>query len=519
MKKAISILLILCLMISLAGTALAEDTLVYESSFAAGNDDWFARGAQNVKNTPEATLLTEGRTADWNSPGRYFELVAGNEYKVSVEILQNDTDSANFLISMERSDSAGTGWDRLVPGKVKKGEWTTLSGTFTPAEFDSYLLYVETDGSPEISYEIRNFRLESPNVIPEAKATEAPAVIEEVAAEDLPSLKDAYAGKFDFGAAIPQQAFMGNLKLLELVKSQFNILTPENELKPDSVLDVNESRKLAQEDETAVAVHFNAAKALLQFAQQNGIKVHGHVLIWHSQTPEAFFHEGYDTKKPLVSREVMLARMENYIREVLTQTEEMYPGVIVSWDVVNEAIDDQSNRVRKSSRWTQVIGEDFVSYAFEYARKYAAEGVLLYYNDYNTAYTGKLNGIIKLITPLIEAGTIDGYGFQMHHTTGQPSNELIITAVEKIAALGIKLRVSELDIGITKYTETSLKAQADKYRVMMELMLRFADQTEAVQVWGITDNMSWRSQSYPLLFDKFMNPKPAFYAVLEAAGE
>ena len=519
MKKAISILLILCLMISLAGTALAEDTLVYESSFAAGNDDWFARGAQNVKNTPEATLLTEGRTADWNSPGRYFELVAGNEYKVSVEILQNDTDSANFLISMERSDSAGTGWDRLVPGKVKKGEWTTLSGTFTPAEFDSYLLYVETDGSPEISYEIRNFRLESPNGIPEAKATEAPAVIEEVAAEDLPSLKDAYTGKFDFGAAIPQQAFMGNLKLLELVKSQFNILTPENELKPDSVLDVNESRKLAQEDETAVAVHFNAAKALLQFAQQNGIKVHGHVLIWHSQTPEAFFHEGYDTKKPLVSREVMLARMENYIREVLTQTEEMYPGVIVSWDVVNEAIDDQSNRVRKSSRWTQVIGEDFVSYAFEYARKYAAEGVLLYYNDYNTAYTGKLNGIIKLITPLIEAGTIDGYGFQMHHTTGQPSNELIITAVEKIAALGIKLRVSELDIGITKYTETSLKAQADKYRVMMELMLRFADQTEAVQVWGITDNMSWRSQSYPLLFDKFMNPKPAFYAVLEAAGE
>jgi endo-1,4-beta-xylanase len=107
----------------------------------------------------------------------------------------------------------------------------------------------------------------------------------------------------------------------------------------------------------------------------------------------------------------------------------------------------------------------------------------------------------------------------MHHTTGQPSNELIITAVGKIAALGIKLRVSELDIGITKYTETSLQAQADKYRVMMELMLRFADQTEAVQVWGITDNMSWRSQSYPLLFDKFMNPKPAFYAVLEAAGK
>ena len=333
MKKAISILLILCLMITMAGAALAEDTLVYESSFAAGNDDWFARGAQNVKNTPEATLRTEGRTADWNSPGRYFELVAGNEYKVSVEILQNDTDSANFLISMERSDSAGTGWDRLVPGKVKKGEWTTLSGTFTPAEFDSYLLYVETDGSPEISYEIRNFRLESPNGIPEAKATEAPAVIEEVAAEDLPSLKDAYAGKFDFGAAIPQQAFMGNLKLLELVKKQFNILTPENELKPDSVLDVAASKRLVKEtgDDTQVAIKLDAARGVLNFAQKKGLKVHGHVLVWHSQTPEAFFHEGYDTKKPLVSREIMLGRMENYIKGVFEFLNENYPGVVVSW--------------------------------------------------------------------------------------------------------------------------------------------------------------------------------------------
>ena len=518
MQKRISILLVLCLLLTLAGTAAAENTLVYESAFAAGDDDWFARGAQKVFHTTEGTLRTEGRTSDWNSPGRYFELVAGNEYKVSVEVLQNDTDSANFLISMERSDSAGTGWDRLVPGKAGKGEWTTLEGTFTPAEYDSYVLYVETDGSPEISYEIRNFRLESPNGIPAAKETEAPAEIAEVAEEDLPRLKDAYAGKFDFGMAVPQQAFRGDLKLMQLIKDQCSILTPENELKPDSVLDVSASRKLAQEDETAVAVRFDAAKPLLRFAQANGIKVHGHVLIWHSQTPEAFFHEGYDPQKPVVSREVMLARMENYIREVLTQTEEQYPGVIVSWDVVNEAIDDGTNWIRKGSRWTQVIGEDFINYAFEYARKYAAEGVLLYYNDYNTAYAGKLYGIVRMMEPLIEAGTIDGYGFQMHHTTGQPGNDMITKAVEKIAGLGIKLRVSEMDIGITKYTESGLKAQADKYRAMMELMLRFADQTEAVQVWGVTDTMSWRSQSYPLLFDRSMNPKPAFYAVLEAAG-
>ena len=332
----------------------------------------------------------------------------------------------------------------------------------------------------------------------------------------LPSLKETYAGKFDFGTCLPGSAF-SNVKLLTLVKEQFSILTPENELKPDSVLDVAASRELVEEeeDETAVAVHFDAARPLLRFAQSQGLKVHGHVLIWHSQTPEAFFHEGYDIKKPMVDRETMLGRMENYIKEVLTQTEELYPGVIVSWDVVNEAIDDGTNWLRKGSNWYKTVGEDFVVKAFEFARKYAKEGVLLYYNDYNTAYTGKLYGIIKLLNTVIPEGTIDGYGFQMHHTTGQPSTALITTAVEKIAAMGLKLRVSELDVGISKNSETSLNAQAKRYAEMMDLMLRFADQTEAVQVWGVLDNMSWRRDSYPLLFDLRMDPKPAFWACIE----
>jgi endo-1,4-beta-xylanase len=215
----------------------------------------------------------------------------------------------------------------------------------------------------------------------------------------------------------------------------------------------------------------------------------------------------------------MLGRMENYIREVLTQTEEKFPGVIVSWDVVNEAIDDGTNWLRKGSNWTKVIGEDFVEKAFEFARKYAAEGVLLYYNDYNTSYTGKLNGIVKLMTPLAEKGIIDGYGFQMHHDTAQPSDSLITAAVDKIAGMGLKLRVSELDVGINKFTDTSLEAQARRYKFVMRLMLKYADQTEAVQVWGLTDNMSWRTGKYPLLFDSRMNPKPAFFAVAEAAKE
>ncbi len=519
MKKLLSILLTLCLMMSLVSAFASSETLVYESSFAAGEDDWYARGAQRVYHTTEATLRVEGRTADWNGMTRYFELIPDNEYTVSFEIYQDQVADARIVMSAQYNDDAGESYENLVYGNAKKGEWTTVAGAFSVSDHDIYQLYIETSGFPELSYEIRNFRLESPNGIPEAAVTEVPTVSPDATPvpEVIPSLKEAYAPYFDFGCAAPANAFM-NLDLTTLMVKQFSILTPENELKPDSVLDVTKSRELAKEDETAVAIKLSGAKALLSFAQKNGLKVHGHVLIWHSQTPEAFFHEGYDTSKPYVSREVMLARMENYIREVLTQTEEQYPGVIVSWDVVNEAIDDQSNNLRRTSNWYKVVGDDFVIRAFEYARKYAAEGVLLYYNDYNTAYPGKLKGIVNhILNPLIEEGTIDGYGFQMHHSTKQPSNSQIQTAVETIAALGLKLRVSELDVGMPSNNDANRKEQAEKYKFCMELMLRFADQTEAVQVWGISDTMSWRSSSYPLLFDKFLDPKPAFWAVIEAA--
>ena len=343
----------------------------------------------------------------------------------------------------------------------------------------------------------------------------APAAGESPA--ELPNLKDAYEGRFDIGTAISRQTLV-DLKLREIIIRHFSIITAGNEMKPDGLLDLTKSRELAKEDETAVAVKFTGAKTILDFAQKNGIKVHGHVLVWHEQTPEAFFHECYDSKKPLLTREVMLGRLENYIREVLTWTEENFPGVIVSWDVVNEAINDNTNWIRKSN-WYKTIGEDYVARAFEYARKYAADGVLLYYNDYNTAYPGKLNGIVKLLEQLIAEGNIDGYGFQMHLTVSSPSMDMITKAVERIAGLGIRLRVSEMDIGIDSTSEANLTRQKAKYKAVMKLMLRYSDRTEAVQVWGLTDDTSWRAGTHPLIFDKYKRPKPAFYGILEAAEE
>ena len=132
--------------------------------------------------------------------------------------------------------------------------------------------------------------------------------------------------------------------------------------------------------------------------------------------------------------------------------------------------------------------------------------------------SGKLNGIVKLLHSLISEGNIDGYGFQMHHSVGFPSMEMIAAAVKRIAGLGLKLRVSELDVGVDNNSEASFRKQAQKYAQIMRLLLQYSDQFEAVQVWGVTDSMSWRSGSYPLLFDSRRNPKPAFWAVAEPRG-
>ena len=504
MKKAPFFLLIAALALSLAGNALAESEIVYKSEFIQWADDWYARstGGAEIFLTEDQSLLIEGRTADWNSPGRDFDLVTGEEYELSVLVRQNGADSARFMISVAHSAGGVESYENLGAAIAKKGEWTAVTGAYTAGVYERFVLYVETTGAPTLDFEIKDFTVTG----------KAPAAA--AAADDpIPSLREIYADKFDFGTAVSYMTAV-NKSRMDFCASQFVIFTPENELKPDSVLDVAASRKLAAEDETAVAVHFDAAKPLLDYAKNNSLKVHGHVLVWHSQTPEAFFHESYSTSKPLVTREVMLARMENYIRETMEYMDANYPGVVVSWDVVNEAVDDGAARLR-SSKWLTVVGEDYLARAFAYARKYAPEGTLLFYNDYNTALEPKLTGIENLLKDLIAEGNIDGYGFQMHHDVSYPSNQQIENALQRIAALGLKLRVSELDVTIPNGTEASYANQAKKYAAIMKMLDQYAGQMIAVQVWGVSDDLSWRAAKYPLLFDKNLQPKPAFWAVAD----
>ena len=479
----------------------------YKSDFSAGTDGWYARstGTASISVTEELGLLIVGRTDTWNSPGRDFDLVPGKTYNLSVQVKQDQLDSTGFLLSIAHTKGGTETYENPGSGTAKKGEWTLIQCTYVAGMYDKNVLYVE-GGAADTEYQIKDFTCVE-QTMKYGKA-------------GIPSLKEVYADSFDFGTAVVANEVLDTDRM-EFYKSQFNIFTYGNEMKPDSLINIAACKSAVRKtgDETAVEVKFDRCKPLLEWAAQNGVKVHGHTLIWHSQTPEQFFHEGYNSTSPLCSREVMLGRMENYIRQVLTWTEEHYPGVIVSWDVVNEAAADSGRQLRQSN-WTKVVGEDFINRAFEYARKYAAPHVKLFYNDYNSEMTMKNLVIRDILSSLIADGTVDGYGFQSHYSTSS-SLFYIGVAWDTVAKLTlndgtpIRLRVSELDVGIPANTESNWKTQARFYEDLFEIYRKHADQIDAVHTWGTTDDLSWRRENYPLLFDGQSQPKPAFYTLVD----
>lgn len=490
---------------------VAESTappIDYASDFSSGTDGWYARsgGGASVSVTDEQGLLIVGRTATWNSPGRDFELVTGKTYNLSVLVKQDQVDSTGFILSIAHSRDGSESYENLATCTAKKGEWTLMQCTYVAGRYEKYVFYVE-GGAADTEYQIKDFTC-AEQTLKYGKA-------------GIPSLKEVYADYFDFGTAVTGNEVL-DADRMEFYKSQFNIFTPGNEMKPDSLLNIGECIKAVKKtgDQTVVKVKFDNCIPLLEWAQENGVKVHGHTLVWHSQTPQMFFHEGYSIKNPLVSREVMLARMESYIQQVLTWTEENYPGVIVSWDVVNEAAADSGRKLR-DSLWTQVVGEDFINRAFEYARKYAAPHVKLYYNDYNSEMTMKALVTRDIVDSLIEDGTIDGYGFQSHYTVGSTNLFYVEVAMKEMAkrtlkdGTPIRLRVSELDVGIPSNTDSNWQSQARYYDQLLNLYVQYADQMEAVHTWGTVDDLSWRKENYPLLFDGQSQPKPAFYAIVD----
>lgn len=507
MKKLIALMLVCSILFGAVSTVSAakESTLFYASDFSQGIGEWVAKGSATQLTAADDMLCVTQRKQKSDGPALPLQLEAAMLYEISVQVMQDARSTMDFTLSIEHRKSGISSYTKINSVSAPRGEWVTISGEWIAEAFDSYQLILMSAGMKVDDFYVKDLQImvSNPNDI-------TPVTYE----GDLPSLKELAAGRFDVGTCM-SQADARDARRTNLIKYQYNIVTPENELKPDSVLDLTASRRLAKEDDTAVAVHFSAALPILNFARDNGLKVHGHVLVWHSQTPEEFFHVGYDRNQPYVTREVMLKRLENYIKGVFEYIDANYPDLFVSWDVANECVADGSSSLRQSN-WTKVVGSDFVARAFEYADRYAPESIKLYYNDYSTPYEPKLTGIVKLLTQLVEEGHIDGYGFQSHYSCGDPSMDAIRSAFRRVSDLGLSLRVSELDIACTADTDSTRALQAARYSELMQLYLEYADRMEAVQVWGVSDGTSWIREKFPLIFDAGLRPKPAFISLADA---
>jgi GH35 family endo-1,4-beta-xylanase/dienelactone hydrolase len=337
------------------------------------------------------------------------------------------------------------------------------------------------------------------------------------------NLKTAYEPYFKIGVALSNK----NLRTpahMQLVKEQFSSFTAENDMKPMFYLDRAENKKDPKKYALAPALTFEHAKPYLDFAKANGIPMRGHTLLWHNQTPKWFFHEDYNEMKKLAGRETILARLENYIKGVLTFAQTEYPGVIYAWDVVNEIVDEGDFR---KSIWLKTVGEDFFIKAFEFARKYAAPDVSLFYNDYETAEIWKRDFIIeKVLKPLMEKKLVDGMGMQSHLLMDHPDLEQYKTAVEMYGALGLQVQITELDMHNNDNSEKFQHELAERYKEFFKIYLDAKKSGKAnitaVTFWNLRDGDSWlsgfrRETSYPLLFTDKCEAKESYYAVLSAA--
>jgi endo-1,4-beta-xylanase len=340
----------------------------------------------------------------------------------------------------------------------------------------------------------------------------------------LPSLAAIYKDRFRIGVAL-SNIDINNKDKAQLVASQFNSITCENEMKPDFILD--RAASINAGDEECPAINMRNAETALSFAKEYGLTMRAHTLVWHSQTPRWFFTVGYDNSSdaPFVTREVMLARMENYIRLVMEYVDTNYPGVIYAWDVVNEAIepgDGREDGIRvKNNNWFEVVGPDYVEMAFTYARKYAAPDQKLFYNDYGTYDKSKMYYIRNMIIPLQEKNLIDGIGMQDHMQLTNPSILDYQYTINKYAEMGLEIQITELDMNTTDNSEEGQNRLGSRYKAIMTIIQNCMEKNNAnitsITFWGLTDDRSWLNKAdqpcYPLLFDKNLKPKPAYFGV------
>lgn len=344
-----------------------------------------------------------------------------------------------------------------------------------------------------------------------------------------PGLKDALDGQFLIGVAVnPYQTAEKDSMADVLIKKHFNSIVAENCMKAGPI----QPKK--------GVFNFENADQFVAFGEENNMFIVGHTLVWHSQAPRWFFtdDEGND-----VSRDELINRIKTHISTVVGR----YKGRVDGWDVVNEAIDEDGS-LRKN-KFYEIIGEDYVRLAFEFAKEADPEAEL-YYNDYNLYKESKCQGVVKMVKAIQEQGvTVDGIGMQGHYFMNSPAIKNLEKSIVAFSEQGCDVMITELDVSAlpnpweataevsfgAEYEEMlnpypdGLPEEVDKafnqrYFDFFELFMKHSDKVSRVTLWGLSDAYSWKNNwpirgrtDYPLLFDRDYQPKPVVDMIIEAA--
>lgn len=498
---------------------------------------------------------------------------------------QRNVDFAPFYVSGGEATYLGSYSTGVLSGEITKtltaGEWTKFSGTFNvPKTADQIVIRIIEQGTNygqgdcvKGAYCVTGVSMK--------KITRPKPEIEKDIPDWKTSVTESLGNDSIAGTAIMLSEISDDT-LMELVEKHFNAVTFGNELKPDALfnyqIDGNSvpTKTITFEGEELQVPVVNDAGDSLDFSRADAmadkilewnnahpdqkIRIRGHVLVWHSQTQEWFFHENYDITKPYVNKETMNRRLEWFISSVFNHyfgeaANGKYDGLFYGWDVVNEAVIGNTYRTDKvsaaeslseirhgnnSSWWHVYESNEFIINAFKYANKYAPKDVELYYNDFGETDNTKCEGIVKLINDVKSAeGTrLDALGMQAHYNVDGFSAAQFKSVAKKYAQAAGKVQLTELDFKASSTYDGTAATKESEYTKMaychknlyeaIKALKEEGTNVSGITVWGVIEPNSWlHSQSNlgggasgsaqcPLLFDGNYKAKPAYWAYVDA---
>ncbi|WP_435102909.1 endo-1,4-beta-xylanase [Halarchaeum sp. P4] len=302
---------------------------------------------------------------------------------------------------------------------------------------------------------------------------------------------------FRLGAAVAADPLRTDAGYWKTLRRGFNTVTAENAMKMGPM-----------RPEPGV-YDFTDADAVANFAEEHGMALRGHTLVWHNQVPEWFQEWDYTD-----------AQLESFLRDHVHTVAGRYRGKVDAWDVVNEAVADDGSM--RDSVWYDAMGEQYLDKAFRWANEVAPDADL-FYNDYGAdAVNEKSDAIYELVERLLDRGVpLDGVGLQMHALDSIPDPNSVAENVRRFKDLGLDVHITEMDVAYPKddAPENHLERQAEDYREILDVCLE--EGVDTLVVWGVRDSDSWIPGWFPdvtedpLLFDGSNEPKPAYHALKE----